>query len=134
MRYIKLFENFIEDFFINGNKYFFEIEDPEDDKGYCISWGVGDIKDDNYSKFGRTDRNEQFLIFKEVRKLFKEWFVNINPDKFYFSVPGEKRMNIYIENLKNIIGDSYLYYIQETDYPPFDIREDKVYYVVFKKK
>jgi len=132
MKYILIFENYIN-FTVNDNKYWFEVRDTYTENGYSIGWGSGDIDDDNYSKFGRTDRNEQFLIFKEVKKLFTEWFNKNKPDKFYFSVPGEKRMNIYINYLTQVIGSDYTYKIEETNYPPFDRREKKVYYVKFSK-
>jgi hypothetical protein len=134
MRYIKLFENFLKYFNVNDNKYWFEVRDPKDDKGYSVGWGVGNIEDDNISKFNRTDRNEQFKIFSEVKKLFINWFNENKPDSFYFSVPGEKRMNIYISFLNDIIGDDYEYEIQKTDYKPFDLKENNVYYVLFKLK
>lgn len=134
MRYIKLFENFLKYFNVNDNQYWFEIRDPKDDKGYSVGWGVGNIEDDNLSKFNRTDRNEQFKIFSEVKKLFIEWFNENQPNNFYFSVPGEKRMNIYISFLQDIIGDKYEYEIQKTDYKPFDLKEQNVYYVLFKIK
>lgn len=134
MKYIKLFENFLKYFNVNDNKYWFEVRDPKDDKGYSIGWGVGNIEDDNISKFNRTDRHEQFKIFSEVKRLFKDWFLKHNPESFYFSVPGEKRMNIYINSLKDIIGDNFEYEIEKTDYKPFDLREQNVYYVKFKKK
>ena len=99
MKYLttyKLFE-YLKYFDINDNQYWFEVRDTKDEKGYSVGWGVGNIEDDDISKFNRTDRHEQFKIFGEVKKLFTEWFNNNNhPDKFYFSVPGEKRMNIYI--------------------------------------
>lgn len=134
MKYIKLFENFLKYFNVNDNKYWFEVRDPKDDKGYSVGWGVGNIEDDNISKFNRTDRHEQFKIFSEVKRLFKDWFLKHNPESFYFSVPGEKRMNIYINSLKDIIGDDFEYEIEKTDYKPFDLREQNVYYVKFKKK
>lgn len=134
MRYIKLFENFLKYFNVNDNKYWFEVRDPKDNKGYSVGWGVGNIEDDNISKFNRTDRNEQFKIFSEVKKLFINWFNENKPDSFYFSVPGEKRMNIYISFLNDIIGDDYEYEIQKTDYKPFDLKENNVYYVLFKLK
>ena len=130
MKYIK---EFLKYFDINQNKYWFEVRDPKDDKGYSIGWGVGDINDDNLSKFNRTNRNEQFKIFTEVKKLFNDWFNKERPSKFYFSVPGEKRMNIYINFLKETLGDEYEYDIQKTDYKPFDLKETNVYYVIFKK-
>ncbi len=128
-----ILENYLEYFFVNGNKYWFEVRDPRNEKGYSVGWGVGDIKDDNFSKFDRTDRHEQFLIFSEVKKLFKKWFDENKPDNFYFSVPGEKRLNIYLNYLQEIIGDGYTHEVLETEYPPFDRREKKVYYAVFKK-
>lgn len=134
MKYLKLFENFLKYFNINDNKYWFEVRDPKDDKGYSVGWGVGNIEDDNISKFNRTDRHEQFKIFSEIKRLFKDWFLKHNPESFYFSVPGEKRMNIYINSLKDIIGDDFEYEIEKTDYKPFDLREQNVYYVKFKKK
>ena len=134
MKYIKLFENFLKYFNVNDNKYWFEVRDAKDDKGYSVGWGVGSIEDDNISKFNRTDRHEQFKIFPEVKKLFKDWFLKHNPESFYFSVPGEKRMNIYINSLKDIIGDDFEYEIEKTEYKPFDLREQNVYYVKFKKR
>ena len=134
MRYIKLFENFLKYFNVNDNKYWFEVRDPKDNKGYSVGWGVGNIEDDNISKFNRTDRNEQFKIFSEVKKLFINWFNENKPDSLYFSVPGEKRINIYISFLNDIIGDDYEYEIQKTDYKPFDLKENNVYYVLFKLK
>jgi hypothetical protein len=134
MKYIKLFENFLKYFNVNDNKYWFEVRDAKDDKGYSVGWGVGSIEDDNISKFNRTDRHEQFKIFSEVKKLFKDWFLKHNPESFYFSVPGEKRMNIYINSLKDIIGDDFEYEIEKTEYKPFDLREQNVYYVKFKKR
>lgn len=133
MRYVKLFENYIKDFYVNKNKYWFEVRDPNE-KGYSIGWGVGNISDDNISKYNRTDRNEQFKVFSEVEKLFTEWFNDNKPDKFYFSVPGEKRMRIYINSLLKIIGEQYQYNIEKTEYKPFDLKEDTVYYVYFNKK
>jgi hypothetical protein len=134
MKYLKLFENFLKYFNVNNNQYWFEVRDPKDEMGYSVGWGVGNIEDDNISKFNRTDRHEQFKVFSEVKNLFKEWFLKNNPDNFYFSVPGEKRMNIYINTLKDIIGDNFKYEIQKTDYKPFDLKEKNVYYVKFKKK
>jgi hypothetical protein len=134
MKYLKLFENFLKYFNVNNNQYWFEVRDPKDGMGYSVGWGVGNIEDDNISKFNRTDRHEQFKVFSEVKKLFKEWFIKNNPDNFYFSVPGEKRMNIYINSLKDIIGNGFEYEIQKTDYKPFDLKEKNVYYVKFKKK
>lgn len=133
MKHLKLFENYLKDFYVNDNKYWFEVRDPKDDKGYSIGWGVGNINDDDISKFNRTDRNEQFKVFSEVSKLFIEWFNENKPNDFYFSVPGEKRMRIYIANLEKIIGNEYEYEIIRTNYKPFDLKEDNVYYVVFKK-
>jgi len=136
MRYLttyKLFE-YLKYFDINDNQYWFEVRDPKDEKGYSVGWGVGNIEDDDISKFNRTDRHEQFKIFGEVKKLFTEWFNNNHPDKFYFSVPGEKRMNIYINFLEDILENEYEYEIQKTDYKPFDLKEQNVYYVLFKKK
>ena len=95
-----ILENYLEYFHINNNKYWFEVRDPKDDKGYSIGWGVGDIKDDNFSKFDRTNRNEQFLIFSKVKEYFKKWFEKNQPDNFNFSVPGEKRLNIYLNYIK----------------------------------
>ena len=43
-------------------------------------------------------------------------------------------MNIYISFLNDIIGDDYEYEIQKTDYKPFDLKENNVYYVLFKLK
>jgi hypothetical protein len=134
MKHIKLFENFLKYFDVNDNKYWLEVRDPKDDKGYSVGWGVGNIEDDNLSKFNRTDRHEQFKIFAEVKRLFTDWFLENKPDSFYFSVPGEKRMNIYINFLKDIIGDNYQYEIEKTDYKPFDLKEKNVYYVTFKRK
>jgi hypothetical protein len=134
MKYIKLFENYLKDFYVDTNKYWFEVRDPKDDKGYSVGWGVGNIDDDNISKFNRTDRHEQFKVFSEVNKLFLKWFYENKPDTFYFSVPGEKRMRIYISGLTKIIGDEYEYEIQETNYKPFDLKEKNVYYVIFRKK
>ncbi len=134
MKYIKLFENYLKDFYIDSNKYWFEVRDPKDDKGYSVGWGVGNIDDDNISKFNRTDRHEQFKVFSEVNKLFLKWFYENKPDTFYFSVPGEKRMRIYINALTKIIGDEYKYEIEKTNYKPFDLKEKNVYYVVFRKK
>jgi hypothetical protein len=133
MRYIKLFENYLKDFYIDSNKYWFEVRDPKDDKGYSVGWGVGNIDDDNLSKFNRTDRHEQFKVFSEVNKLFLKWFYENKPDTFYFSVPGEKRMRIYINSLEKIVGNEYEYEIQKTDYKPFDLKEKNVYYVIFRK-
>jgi hypothetical protein len=129
-----LFEKFLQYFNVNDNKYWFEVRDPKDDKGYSVGWGVGNIEDDNYSKFDRTNRNEQFLIFSEIRKIFEKWFNETKPDSFYFSVPGEKRLRIYISYLMSVIGDEYSHEIIETEYKPFDRSESKVYYGVFKKK
>jgi len=42
-------------------------------------------------------------------------------------------MNIYINFLKETLGDEYEYDIQKTDYKPFDLKETNVYYVIFKK-
>ena len=42
-------------------------------------------------------------------------------------------MRIYIANLEKIIGNEYEYEIIRTNYKPFDLKEDNVYYVVFKK-
>ena len=134
MKHIKLFENFLKYFNVNDNKYWFEVRDPKDEKGYSIGWGVGNIEDDNISKFNRTERHEQFQIFSEVKKIFKEWFLENQPDTFYFSVPGEKRMNIYLNFLEDIIGDEYQYKIEKTDYKPFDLKETNVYYVTFNRK
>ena len=135
MKYIKLYENYIRDFYINDNKYWFEVRDPKDDgKGYSVGWGVGSAIDDNISKFNRTDLHEQFKVFGEVKKLFLEWFNKEVPNKFYFSVPGEKRMNIYINFLKDILGNDYEYHIEKTDYKPFDLKEQTVYYVNFERK
>lgn len=128
------YEYIVHNFKVNDNKYWFEVRDPKDDKGYSVGWGVGDLEDDNLSKFNRTDRFEQFQIFSEVKKQFKKWFDETNPDRFYFSVPGEKRMNIYITGVMSIIGAEYEYEIQDTDYKPFDLREKNVYYVLFRKK
>lgn len=133
MKYILLFENYLKYFNVNSNKYWFEVRDPKDEKGYSVGWGVGNIEDDNKSKFDRTDRHEQFKIFSEVKILFKKWFEQNSPSNFYFSVPGEKRMNIYIKYLKEIIGNGYSYEIQKTNYKSFDSREKSVYYVIFKK-
>lgn len=136
MRYIntyKIFE-YLKYFDVNHNLYWFEVRDPKDEKGYSVGWGVGNIGDDDISKFNRTDRHEQFAIFAEVKKLFAEWFYKNRPNRFYFSVPGEKRMNIYIGFLKNILGDEYEYEIRDTDYKPFDLREQNVYYVLFRKR
>jgi hypothetical protein len=130
---MKLFEDFLHYFDVNDNKYWFEVRDPKDEKGYSVGWGVGNIDDDNISKFNRTDRYEQFKIFAEVKKLFKEWFDKNKPNKFYFSVPGEKRMNIYIQNIIQIVGNDYEYAIEKTEYKPFDLKEKNVYYVTFKK-
>jgi len=129
--YIK--ENYLKYFNINSNRYWFEVRDPKNDKGYSVGWGVGNIEDDNFSKFDRTDRHEQFLIFSEVKKLFKEWFHRVKPDNFYFSVPGEKRLRIYMNYLEDIIGKDYTSEVVETEYKPFDRKETKVYYGVFKK-
>lgn len=85
------------------------------------------------SKFNRTDRHEQFKVFSEVSNLFRNWFYDNKPESFYFSVPGEKRMRIYINNLIKIIGDQYEYEIVKTDYKPFDLKENAVYYVYFNK-
>jgi hypothetical protein len=134
MKHIKLFENFLKYFNVNDNKYWFEVRDPKDEKGYSIGWGVGNIEDDNISKFNRTERHEQFQIFSEVKKIFKEWFLENQPDTFYFSVPGEKRMNIYLNFLEGIIGDEYQYKIEKTDYKSFDLKEKNVYYVTFNRK
>jgi hypothetical protein len=133
MKYMKLFEDFLHYFDVNDNKYWFEVRDPKDEKGYSVGWGVGNIDDDNISKFNRTDRYEQFKIFAEVKKLFKEWFDKNKPNKFYFSVPGEKRMNIYIQNIIQIVGNDYEYTIEKTEYKPFDLKEKNVYYVTFRK-
>lgn len=133
MKHLKLFENFLKYFNINNNRYWFEVRDPKDDKGYSVGWGVGNIEDDNISKFNRTDRHEQFKIFSEVKVLFKKWFDDNKPDSFYFSVPGEKRMNIYLNSLKDLVGDKYQYEVVKTDYKPFDLKEKTVYYVTFKK-
>ena len=121
----------LEKFYINRNKYWFEVREPKNERGYSVGFGVGDIKDDNISKFNRTNRFEQFKIFNTVKTLFFNWLKHTNPDSFYFSVPGEKRMNIYINNLSNI---GYNYKIEETDYKSFDLSENKVYYVTFKKQ
>lgn len=129
MRYIKLFENYLKYFFVNNNKYWFEVRDPKDQKGYSIGCGVGNIEDDNKSKFDRTDRHEQFLIFSQVKEYFTKWFNENKPDNFYFSVPGEKRMSIYLGYLKKIIGNKYQYEITKTDYKSFDTRENNVYYI-----
>lgn len=133
MKHLKLFENFIEDFYVSGNKYWFEVRDAKDEKGYSIGWGVGNITDDNISKFNRTDLHEQFKVFAEVKKLFIKWFTKENPNKFYFSVPGEKRMNIYIRFLTDLLGKRYQYKIEKTDYKPFDLKESNVYYVIFER-
>ena len=42
-------------------------------------------------------------------------------------------MRIYINNLIKIIGDQYEYEIVKTDYKPFDLKENAVYYVYFNK-
>jgi hypothetical protein len=133
MKHLYLFENYLKNFFVDSNKYWFEVRDPKDDKGYSVGWGVGNVDDDNLSKFNRTDRHEQFKVFSEVSKLFIDWFNKNKPTTFYFSVPGEKRMRIYINSLTKIIGNDYKYEIQNTDYKPFDLKETKVYYVIFKK-
>jgi len=133
MKHLQKFENYLKDFFIDKNKYWFEVRDPKDEKGYSVGWGVGNIGDDNISKFNRTDRYEQFKVFAEVKKLFIEWFKNNNPSTFYFSVPGEKRMNIYIKFIMELLGNKYKYVIEKTDYKPFDLKEKNVYYVVFNK-
>lgn len=130
---VKFFE-FVNYFQVNDNKYWFEVRDPKDDRGYSVGFGVGNIKDDNLSKFNRTHRHEQFKIFSEVKKQFQKWFDITQPDQFYFSVPGEKRMNIYLNFLKKIVGDQYTYNIEKSDYKPFDLEESTVYYVHFKKK
>ena len=39
MMRLKLFEDYIKYFNINDNKYWFEIRDPKDNKGYSIGWG-----------------------------------------------------------------------------------------------
>jgi len=78
-------------------------------------------------------RENLTVIAAEVKKLFTDWFNKEKPSKFYFSVPGEKRMNIYINFLKETLGDEYEYDIQKTDYKPFDLKETNVYYVIFKK-
>ena len=95
--------------------------------------GVGNLEDDNISKFNRTDRHEQFKIFSEVKKLFYDWLDDNKPDNFYFSVPGRKRMNIYLKFILDKTSD-YDYEIVKTNYKPFDLMEDTVYYVIFNKK
>ena len=121
----------VEKFYVNRNKYWFEVREPKDDRGYSVGFGAGDVRDDNISKFNRTNMHEQFKIFKIVKYLFSTWLKNIKPENFYFSVPGEKRMRIYLNHLSDI---EYDYEIKETDYKPFDLSENKVYYVIFKKK
>lgn len=130
--YKKFYENFVRKFKVNNNQYWFEVRDPKDEKGYSVGWGVGDLKDDNISKFNRTDRFEQFKIFKEVKKYFMEWFRRNNPDTFYFSVPGEKRMRIYMNFIDKFLSN-YSSEIIKTEYDPFDLKEDNVYYVVYRK-
>ena len=128
-RYLKYFN-------INNNQYWFEVLDPEeyDDKGYSIGWGVGDIKDDNVSKFNRTDRYEQFKISTEVKKLFTEWINDNKPNKFYFSVPGEKRMNIYLHFLEKLLMNRYKYEFYKIEgSKPFDLKESSEYNVIFTK-
>lgn len=132
-KYQLFLENYLKYFNVNDNKYWFEVRDPKNDKGYSVGWGVGNIEDDNFSKFDRTDRFEQFMIFSEIKKLFKEWFNRVKPDNFYFSVPGEKRLRIYMNYLEDIIGKDYTSEVIETEYKPFDRKETKVYYGVFKK-
>lgn len=129
---VMTFENYLKSFYVNDNKYWFEVRDPKDEKGYSVGWGVGDIQDDNLAKFNRTDRFEQFKIFAEIKKLFTKWFAENHPDTFYFSVPGEKRMRIYINFIKEVAPD-YKHEIIKTDYKPFDLKEKNVYYVVFRK-
>lgn len=128
-----ILENYLEYFFVNDNKYWFEVRDPKSDMGYSVGWGVGNIDDDNKSKFDRTDRHEQFLIFSEVKKFFKKWFDENKPENFYFSVPGEKRLNIYLNYLIPVIGNEYTHEVRKTDYKSFDSRENAVYYAIFKK-
>lgn len=31
MKHLKLFENYLKDFYVNDNKYWFEVRDPKDD-------------------------------------------------------------------------------------------------------
>ena len=134
MKHLKIFEEFVQNFKVNDNPYWFEVRDPKDEKGYSVGWGVGDISDDNLSKFNRTDRHEQFKVFTEVGKFFKEWYDENQPDKFYFSVPGEKRMRIYISGIDQVTDNQYNHEIIKTNYKPFDLKEENVYYVVFTKK
>ena len=131
---ITLFEDYVQYFNVNNHRYFFEVRDPKDNRGYSVGWGVGNIQDDNISKFNRTDRYEQFKVFKEVKEIFINWFNETKPEKFYFSVPGRKRMELYINFINKITNNDFDYKIVETDYDSFDLKETEVLYVLFTKK
>jgi hypothetical protein len=126
--------NYLRNIIINENKYWFEVNKNQNiHSEYNICWGVGSIEDDDISKFNRTDRHEQFKLFYEIRKLFIEWFDNNKPMNFSFIVPGVQRLNIYITNLKNILGNEYKCEFIKTEYKPFDLKEEITYYVICRK-